>query len=161
MIKFCALSSFYRSDSTFVVSTRAKDEADGCLSVMDTRSKTWIKSTPVQLVVMEMTLVNREIIAAIPNGKVLVYNTELVVITEYDASTPGGILSIAANDKFIAYGNSEGVVRFYVRQGFVREMVGHIFSKLLKYLYCNTNIFQELRTSSTSLHRVNQGRNFV
>ena len=75
---------------------------------------------------MEMAFVNHQIVAAIPNGQVIVYNTDLVITTKYDASTPGGPLSIAANDKFIAYGNTEGVVRFYSRQGFLREMVSQL-----------------------------------
>ena len=72
---------------------------------------------------MEMNFVNNQIIAVVPSGKVIIFNTDLVVTTEYDASTPGGILSSAANDHFIAYGTTEGIVRFYNRQGPVREMV--------------------------------------
>ena len=91
---------------------------------MNTNSKTWIRSIPVELLVLEMTFLDQQIITGDVSGRVIIYNTDLVVKTQYGTpTTVDRPLSIAANDQFIAYGNTEGVVRFYTRQGLAREMV--------------------------------------
>ena len=90
---------------------------------MDTYSKTWIKSIPVELIVLEMTYFDHQIICGNIGGKVTIYNTDLIDQSEYGTATQGGPISIAANELFIAYGDTEGVVRFYTRKGLAREMV--------------------------------------
>ena len=59
-----------------------------------------------------VSFINGEIVTAGQNGKLAFFDKELEVLKTFDEKGPG-ILALDGNDKYIAYGNSNGTVRYF------------------------------------------------
>ena len=73
--------------------------------------------------------INGEIISAAKNGKLTVLNKELEVLKIFHG-TRSTIRTLARNNKYIAFGDDSGDVRFYSRTGGVIPKVSDFFSTL-------------------------------
>lgn len=59
--------------------------------------------------------INGEIVSAARNGKLTVLNEELEVLKTFRYETERSILTLTGNEKYIAYGDYNGTVRYYNR----------------------------------------------
>lgn len=107
--KFQLFFLFYRSSKRFVVSG-----ADGSLTVFE-------NGKPYKTVKLDgfgpiVRVINNEIISAARSGKVTVMNEELEVLKTFEG-TEWSVRTLVANQKYIAFGDTQGTVRFYDRKG--------------------------------------------
>ena len=112
----------FSSSSSFALSG-----TNGSISVWDSSTGNRILSSKLESQASIITVINRELVAVCPGGKIYFLNGSLQIKRQIDGSNRTSPQSIAGNSKFLAYGDNEGAVRFYNHDGLSREMVSCLF----------------------------------
>ena len=118
ILKLCPFNFFLSSSSSFALSG-----TNGSISVWDSSTGSCLRSSKLESQVSIITVINREIVAVCPGGKIYFLSGDLSVKRRIEGSSRASPQSIAGNSKFLAYGDNEGTVRFYSQDGLSREMV--------------------------------------
>ena len=72
-------------------------------------------------------LINGEIVTAARWGKLTILNEKLQVLKSFDG-TENSIRTLARNEKYIAYGDWSGAVRYYSRNGGMAPKVSRVYT---------------------------------
>ena len=70
---------------------------------------------------------NKGLVTAAGNGKLAVLNKTLHILKTFNG-TENGVLTLAGNDKFIAFSDNGGAVRYYNRDGGMTPKVSKIYN---------------------------------